>query len=666
MNHFLKKWRRLLPLLLASVFSAPAFAAEPQSPVPTLPAVPAGYARYVVVLWEPGTPLPGGGYMGRVPEPNFAALGGFVRGTNANQRLIDLPPVQATQVRKDPSVAYVQRLWMGEPMDDLHEEPSSPAKAPRIATEEDPTLTWGPKEYSYDGSGNITRIGTAGAYDNYTYDTAGRLIQATVGGKTESYQYDSFGNLVSKGVAGANATAIPVDGSSNRQLGVVYDAAGNMTARGEREVHQYDAFNMMTSTSRPGMNPRRMLYDANDERLAVISGGAISRWWFRDFEGQVLREYRGEEGWPTFWLWEEDYVYAEGQLVAGATIDWTVTDQKGVQTRYGGARHYLLDHLGSVRMVTNSAGRSVSGHDYFPFGVTSTKAYQEEIDWGDPQIDSMRYAGHQRDFLGFIGTENTEYLDYMHARYYDPNLGRFLSVDPIIPAAALKEPQRWNRYAYVSNNPTKNVDPTGKLLQVRASACSDSTTSCYTKLDAFQALKDWVGKDLAKYLQLGRNGQVTLKGISPANFVKFGGAAAIVGNLIRSTSSTAALSLSANVTDSAGRPTSAFTRPDAKGTLTEINPAAFPTIMGGATQTLDTAMAHDLGGHALMDMWGVSALDSAFGSIGRGFMMFSGVPASEAYAVTKENEYRATQGTDIREFYFFKGDYNAPPGAPKP
>ncbi len=42
----------------------------------------------------------------------------------------------------------------------------------------------------------------------------------------------------------------------------------------------------------------------------------------------------------------------------------------------------------------------------------------------------MRFAGHQREFMGLINTENTDYLDYMHARFYDSNLGRFLSVGP--------------------------------------------------------------------------------------------------------------------------------------------------------------------------------------------------------------------------------------------
>lgn len=59
-----------------------------------------------------------------------------------------------------------------------------------------------------------------------------------------------------------------------------------------------------------------------------------------------------------------------------------------------------------------------------------------------------------------LGQESRQVDDYMHARYYNPNLGRFLSVDPggVYP----DRPQTWNRYAYVSNNPILKLDPDGR------------------------------------------------------------------------------------------------------------------------------------------------------------------------------------------------------------
>jgi RHS repeat-associated protein len=50
--------------------------------------------------------------------------------------------------------------------------------------------------------------------------------------------------------------------------------------------------------------------------------------------------------------------------------------------------------------------------------------------------------------------------DYMHARYYSPNLGRFMSVDPV--GGSVGSSQSWNRYTYVLNNPLAFNDPDGE------------------------------------------------------------------------------------------------------------------------------------------------------------------------------------------------------------
>ena len=50
-------------------------------------------------------------------------------------------------------------------------------------------------------------------------------------------------------------------------------------------------------------------------------------------------------------------------------------------------------------------------------------------------------------------------LQYFNSRYYDPELGTFISPDTVVPDA--KNPQAWNRYAYVVNNPLKYNDPSG-------------------------------------------------------------------------------------------------------------------------------------------------------------------------------------------------------------
>lgn len=55
-------------------------------------------------------------------------------------------------------------------------------------------------------------------------------------------------------------------------------------------------------------------------------------------------------------------------------------------------------------------------------------------------------------------------LDYMHARYCSPELGRFASVDPINSASPTR-PQSWNRYSYAIDNPVKFRDPDGRAVE---------------------------------------------------------------------------------------------------------------------------------------------------------------------------------------------------------
>lgn len=440
-----------------------------------------GKGWYVMMLWEAGTPIPGSDgtkYMKKVKEPDLAKLGGKVLRSNGNRRLIELPVTAARELRRDAAVSTLQRLWAGEPLEELKEEPYESRVRSTFETETDTNLDWGPKDYTYDGSGNIKTIGPAGAPDNYSYDTAGRLIRATVGGKTETFKYDAFGNLIEKAVAGANPEVMPVDGSSNRLIGASYDAAGNLTTQGALPEYEYDSFNMLKKT--PG--GRYNIYDANDERIGVIDDDQ-SRWWIQDLEGRVIREFTSTNlEHDLNWFWQHDYVYAGGHLVGGEKVQWKYVDERLRETWFGGKRHYHLDHLGSVRVVTDDDGRSVSEHDYYAFGVSPTKAYQEEMNFGNPSIDSMRFAGHQRDNLGWLNIENTDYLDYMHARFYDPNLGRFLSVDPG-DDAYLSQPQSWNKYSYVRNNPVRFVDPTGLRCQPGEQIGADGCGSDVTAVD---------------------------------------------------------------------------------------------------------------------------------------------------------------------------------------
>lgn len=110
--------------------------------------------------------------------------------------------------------------------------------------------------------------------------------------------------------------------------------------------------------------------------------------------------------------------------------------------------HFHLDHLGTPRLMTGNGGTEISRHSYHPFG--------EEIDPLTAMRETTQFTGHERD---------AESLDYMHARYYAPFMGRFLLADPSADSVELTMPQSWNRYSYVMNNPLIYIDPTGRVFQ---------------------------------------------------------------------------------------------------------------------------------------------------------------------------------------------------------
>jgi RHS repeat-associated protein len=121
--------------------------------------------------------------------------------------------------------------------------------------------------------------------------------------------------------------------------------------------------------------------------------------------------------------------------------------------------------------------------------------------------------------------------DYMHARYYSPNLGRFMSVDPV--GGSIGSSQSWNRYSYVENNPLAFLDPNGRL-RIRAdfhgSGANNPGTYVYDIVfqSTSQLAKDCAG-DILETLVLPSGKlksvfKVTRTGSSIASDLLFGGA----------------------------------------------------------------------------------------------------------------------------------------------
>ena len=122
----------------------------------------------------------------------------------------------------------------------------------------------------------------------------------------------------------------------------------------------------------------------------------------------------------------------------GNIYTFTITIEPLVKRYY-----YVKDHLGNIRQTLDEGGNIVSAQDYYPFG-----GIYRAVNTADAN-DKYKFTEKERD-------KETDY-DYFGARYYDSDLSRWLSADPLADKYA-----GWSPYNYGLNNPLRNIDPDGK------------------------------------------------------------------------------------------------------------------------------------------------------------------------------------------------------------
>ncbi|MGH2509584.1 MAG: RHS repeat-associated core domain-containing protein, partial [Ktedonobacteraceae bacterium] len=153
--------------------------------------------------------------------------------------------------------------------------------------------------------------------------------------------------------------------------------------------------------------------------------------------------------------------------------------------------YILTDHLGSVDDVQGSTsaagGRKPRAALVMTGGVKTDMSFgafgnrREPTTWLPPVPQAETQTDHNSDRYGFTHQEMLDNVNLIHmnGRVYDPNLGRFLSVDPVFEFPT--NTQSLNPYSYVLNNPLSMTDPTGYA----AAACPNgSSTACPDELKA--------------------------------------------------------------------------------------------------------------------------------------------------------------------------------------
>jgi RHS repeat-associated protein len=288
---------------------------------------------------------------------------------------------------------------------------------------------------------------------NFAYDSLNRLASAqtqTTGVTIPNpncwgltFGYDPWGNLLNSSTTGPTGCSEPlplsVSGTASNQIGgYCYDAGGNLLDQGAcpsgAHAYAYNAENELTSAG--GVT---YTYDGDGKRVQKSNG---KLYWYgmgsdpldeTDLTGSIVN--------TSF----HEYIFFGGQRIARRDYQNNVN-------------YYFADHLGTSRVVASSSGTILDDSDFYPFGgerpVTSSS--------GNP----YKFTGYERD--------SESGLDYASARHYSSSLGRFLSPDPV--SGSPGNPQTWNRYAYVYNNPLNATDPSGMCSEEDGfSGCDDSS-----------------------------------------------------------------------------------------------------------------------------------------------------------------------------------------------
>lgn len=319
-------------------------------------------------------------------------------------------------------------------------------------------------DYQYNRLGNLTSQARSAAganvSENYTYDPLQRLMSRSGSSGSAAYAYTKSGNLTEKsdfGV-GANAYAYPAGKHGVTSIALPqgltatysYDANGNLVG-GNTINAIYDAESKLRTINRayllsgPGDKIFCNGFDDGTNNCTNPPGGGTTTWTYGTDGERSTEQSNQSQGLR--------YFGPDGYELIAAT--GTSKHELGpvLVTRTGGADSItvvLRDRLGSPVTVLDGASATLRSYDAFGAARNGdmTPRHNGTLNLADT-IHGFTHHTHADD-VGLI---------FMRGRVYDPAIGRFLSVDPIV--GNRRDSQVLNPYSYLANRPFSGTDPTG-------------------------------------------------------------------------------------------------------------------------------------------------------------------------------------------------------------
>ena len=379
-----------------------------------------------------------------------------------------------------------------------------------------------PVAYGYDPASRLTAITQANQLVQFQYDVAGRRTRLTLPNQVSTeYQYDAASRLTA--LIYRNATGqlgdlayqydptgnrIAVGGSYARTLlpdsvpTATYDAANRQLTFGDKTMAFDDNGNLVSVAEAGGLS--RFRWDARNHLLTLsTSTGSNSAFVYDPFQRRAGKTI---DGMTTRYLYDDvDVVEEQGETTSHAYLRSLLIDEPLVRA---GSEFYLRDALGSVVAIVGNDGIVRTPYAYDPFGMTTAA--------GASTTNPFTYTGRELEPTG---------LFYYRARYYHPQLMRFVSEDPIGLASGTA-----NFYSYVGNTPTTRRDPSGLLvsdLVFRAINVVFSAGRTAEEIAVSGKLADAVAGALAEFLPITE--EAKSRTLSGFNLITLGDVLGTVG-----------------------------------------------------------------------------------------------------------------------------------------
>jgi len=246
-------------------------------------------------------------------------------------------------------------------------------------------------------------------------------------------------------------------------------AAGDMTSNGGA-TYTYNGESQMVSAG-----GYTYLYDGDGNRVAKTNGSTGTLYWY-GAPGVVLEtDLLGNP--------QSEYIFFGGSRIARR-------DVSGISSP---VYYYFANQIHSTALITDANGNIEDDADYYPWGGT------------------LQFSGNLANHYWLTSKERDPEsgLDYLGARYYGNSSGRFTQPDVPGVDQYRVDPQSWNLYTYVRNNPPNLTDPTGMYVCADSKKCDSANDQAFaanlaSAQQAANALKDQFGAQSQEYTDAQR------------------------------------------------------------------------------------------------------------------------------------------------------------------